>query len=314
MVEILVTTTPDAPFLTSISKIDAVSGFRFNTGYMRLKTGKQEALQWFQDSISPKDLWVDLKCREFKLAEAVDIMPGSEYLTLNHAIQAKLPAPLFFNEGKKVVQIDEITDGNKLHVRMPKNKKDFKISFGKGTSFNMPDATITDNYLTPRDEEFAELARDLGMHTYCLSFVENATDIDALLRIDPDAQIIAKIESQRGLEFVKNEYAGVKDRVRLMAARGDMYIELERPHDILKAMKDIIDADPNAIGASRILLSVLEPGQMPTCADMCDIGFMLKLGYKAFLLGDEICGDENVLKSAVGILLAIQQSYDSGNF
>nr|MDO8115426.1 pyruvate kinase [Candidatus Sigynarchaeota archaeon] len=313
MVEILVTTTPDSPFVPSISKIDAVSGFRFNTGY-NLKGDKKQAVLAFKQAVGTKDLWVDLKCRELKLTNAVDIVPGNQVLELNHKVTAKLPAVLYFNEGKKYVEIDQINDGNKLHVRVPKGRPDFKISFGKGTSFNMPDAMVIDEYLTPRDVEFVKIARDLDLHKYCLSFVEDTGDIESMLRLDPEAEIIAKIESIRGLEFIKSGYRDFKDRVRLLAARGDMYIELDRPHDILKALHDIIGADPNAIGASRLLLSVVQPGNMPTCADMCDIGFLLKLGYKAFLLGDEVCETEAILKSAIGILFAIQQSYDAGNF
>jgi hypothetical protein len=91
-------------------------------------------------------------------------------------------------------------------------------------------------------------------------------------------------------------------------------VELERPHDILKALKDLITADPHAIGASRLLLSFLDPGRLPSCADMSDIAFLMKLGYQTFLLGDELCDDENILKSAIGVMLAIQESYEAGHF
>ncbi len=313
MVEILVTTSPDSPFLSNIAKIKAVSGFRFNTGY-NLKGDKKQAMLSFKQVITMKDLWVDLKCRELKLTNSVEIILGKQVLEINHKVKSKLPATLWYNEGTKGLEVDQIIDGNKLHVRVPQERKDFKISFGKGASFNMPDATVIDDYLTPLDIEYIKLAGDLGLHKYCLSFVENGSDIKSVLQLDPDAEIIAKIENPKGIEFVKKEFQDVKERVRLMAARGDMYIELDRPHEILKALKDIISADPNAIGASRLLLSVLEPGNVPTCADLCDVGFLLKLGYKTFLLGDEVCERESILKSAIGILLAIQESYDNGYF
>ena len=41
-----------------------------------------------------------------------------------------------------------------------------------------------------------------------------------------------------------------------MAARGDLYVEVDRPHLILNAMEKIIKADPNAIAASRMLNSL----------------------------------------------------------
>ena len=87
-----------------------------------------------------------------------------------------------------------------------------------------------------------------------------------------------------------------------MVARGDLYIEIERPHEILNALELIIKKDPDAILASRILLSTLNLESIPSCSDMCDIGFGLKLGYKNFMLGDHVCENENALKSSIGIL------------
>ncbi|NMC05191.1 MAG: hypothetical protein GYA24_08270, partial [Candidatus Lokiarchaeota archaeon] len=298
MIDIIVTTTPDAPFIPAIARIDAVSGFRFNTGYAYFKGSKTDALRAFKAATGTKTAWIDLKTRELKLLAATDVVPGNQLLEINHTVSMDaLPAWLYFNEGKRMVLVDQIVDGNKLHVKIPAGKKDFKITFGKGTSFNLPGARVAGSFLTPRDVEYVEAARDLGMHDYCLSYVEAASDIDELLRLDPAARIIAKIESPRGLQFVASGYEAVKDKARLLAARGDMYVELDRPHDILHALKAIIDADPRAIGASRLLLSFLDPGNMPSCADICDIAFLLKLGYTSFLLGDELCADENVLKS-----------------
>ncbi len=38
-----------------------------------------------------------------------------------------------------------------------------------------------------------------------------------------------------------------------MAARGDLYVEINTPHDILNATKLIIEKDPEAIVGSRML-------------------------------------------------------------
>ncbi|MBN2150081.1 MAG: hypothetical protein JW839_01420 [Candidatus Lokiarchaeota archaeon] len=315
MAEILVTTAPDAPFIPAVARIEAVAGFRFNTGYSYFKGSKGDVLLAFKAATGRKAAWVDLKTRELKLVAATDITPDNQLLEINHRIEAiDLPTLLYFNEGKKAVEIDKVIDGNKLHVSVPPGRKDFKITFGKGTSFNMPGARVMDGFLTPRDVEFVKAARELGMHDYCLSYVEAASDVDELLRLDPDARVIAKIESPRGLQFVASEYRSVKDKVRLLAARGDLYVELDRPHDILHALRAIVDADPRAIGASRLLLSFLDPGSMPSCADICDVGFLCKLGYRAFLLGDELCADEEVLKSAIGAILAIQEGHDAWRF
>ena len=74
-------------------------------------------------------------------------------------------------------------------------------------------------------------------------------------------------------------------------------------------MKLIIEKDPDAIAASRILLSVLDSDEIPNCADLCDVGFILQLGYRNLLLGDHVCEDETALKNAIGILEAIQEDF-----
>lgn len=157
-------------------------------------------------------------------------------------------------------------------------------------------------YLTENDKKYIKASNECDVHNFMISFVEKSTDIEDVLKLDPEAKIIAKIESKIGLEFIKKDYEKYKKIVRLMAARGDLYIEINRPHEILKAIELIIKKDPNAILASRILLSTLEPESIPTCSDICDVGFGIKLGYKRFLLGDEICENENALKSTIGIL------------
>ena len=75
--------------------------------------------------------------------------------------------------------------------------------------------------------------------------------------------------------------------MRLMAARGDLYIEVEKPHKILGAARQIVDADPKAIAASRLLGS-LTHNYSPSCPDLTDIGFLLEIGYRHFMVGDDI--------------------------
>ena len=230
-------------------------------------------------------------------------------LELNHPIQATPPFAVYYNEGKAYLEVEEVIDKIKLRIFLPPNlPRDFQITIGKNASLNIPEALVLDDYLTSKDKEFIEIAQELGIHDYCLSYVESAEDINALLALAPDANIIAKIESVRGLRFVKTDYPALKEKVRLMAARGDLFIELDYPHEILNALKTIILADKNAIAASRLLQSIITE-TIPACADLCDLGFLLNLGYKSFLFGDEVCSEEQTLKSAIGILQAILADY-----
>ncbi len=312
--EIFVTIPPDAPFIMDASRIPSIKGFRFNTGWP-VTGDKLQALKAFKARVWPKEPWIDLKSRELRLLDATEITPANRVLKINHHVKAPVPAPLYYNEGKNHVQVERITNGNELHVYLPSTiKQDFKISFGKNASFNMPDAQVTDSPLTTNDKDFIIACLEANIHQYCLSFVESEADISAIVDLDPGAEVIAKIESTRGLDFVRNDYSRVKDRVRLMAARGDLYIELDRPHEILEAVKIIISADPNAIGASRLFETVLEPGEVPSCADISDAALLLKMGYKTFLLGDFVCEREDTLKPAIGLLNAIEESYKNGLF
>ncbi|MHA1796940.1 MAG: pyruvate kinase [Candidatus Helarchaeota archaeon] len=297
---------PEANFLKSVMTYPIVSGIRFNTA-IPFKDPKKVVYR-LKKKTYPKTLWIDLKCRELRIKEETTI--PDNLIILNHKIELKTPAVMYYNEGEKYLIIDEVIDGNKLKIRVPKNvTSDFSIHFGKSASINIPDVIKIHGYMTQNDINYVNAAIENNIHDYMISFVEEASDIESVLELDPEAKIVAKIESQKGIEFIEKQYDQFKDNVTLMVARSDLYIELEHPHSILNVIKLIIEKDPNAIGASRILLSVIKSSDIPNCADICDIGFLLSLGYKTFLLGDQICEDENTLKNALGILKAIQDDF-----
>jgi len=304
---IIATIQPNAKYLKEIIIHPMLNGIRYNTA-IPINKPKKKVIHELKKKIYPKNLWIDLKCRELRIKDEVTV--PDELITLNHKIDVKTPTAMYFNEGEKYLIIEEVIDGDKLVIKAPPNvPKDFKIHFGKMASVNIPDVTKIHGFLTSNDIEYIHAAMENDIHDYMISFVEKPSDIEKVLEIDPDAQIIAKIESQKGIRFVEEDYDRYKDKVRLMAARGDLYIELDRPHKILNMMKLLIEKDPNAIAASRILLSVLESDEIPSCADLCDIGFILELGYKHVLLGDHVCEDETALKNAIGILEAIQEDF-----
>ena len=298
---------PTASYLREIVSHQMFSGLRLNTAIPFSKP-KKKVLYELKKKIYPKTLWVDLKCRELRIKHKVTV-PGG-LLELNHDIEVKTPTTLYYNEGEKYLIVDELIDGNKLRIKIPKNAPDdFKIIFGQSASVNIPEVRKIHGFLTENDREYIKAALENDIHDYMISFVERSSDIKEILEIDPDASIVAKIESEKGIQFIKNEYDDFKDNVRLMIARGDLYIELDRPHKILNMMKLIIEKDPDAIAASRILLSVLDSDEIPNCADLCDVGFILQLGYRNLLLGDHVCEDETALKNAIGILEAIQEDF-----
>ena len=110
--------------------------------------------------------------------------------------------------------------------------------------------------------------------------------------------MILKIETQKGLRFSREHASNFG---RLCAARGDLFIEVLHPHKIVGALKDIIQADPEAIVASRVLDS-LAYHPVPSSADISDIALLLSLGYRTFMLGDAVCLQRESLISALNVL------------
>ncbi|MFX1449805.1 MAG: pyruvate kinase [Promethearchaeota archaeon] len=305
---ILVTIHPFSDYLDSVLRQPAIIGLRFNSAIPFSQT-PQEIIEILKKKTKNKDLWIDLKCRELRITENISI--PKDLIPLNHEIEVNLPTAMYFNEGERYLIIEDIIDGNKLKIKTPKKAPDdFEIRFGKGASINIPDNSLkVQGYLTENDINYIKASKECNVHNYMISFVEQLSDINEVLEIDPDAKMIAKIESEKGLEFIKFRYEKVKELVRLMAARGDLYVEIDRPHEILNAMKLIIEKDPEAILASRILLSTLDLKSIPSCADICDIGFGIKLGYKNFMIGDHVCEIEKALKSALGLLVQISKDF-----
>jgi pyruvate kinase len=138
-----------------------------------------------------------------------------------------------------------------------------------------------------------------------LSYVEKPEDISAVREILPDADLILKIETQKGLDFARQYGAKFG---QLMAARGDLYVEVLKPHRIIGALRTIVEADPNAFVASRIFDSLgFHP--VPTSADIGDAAFLLSLGYRNFLLGDIVSLRRDPLIEALNLLAAVVEEF-----
>src|SRR3989344_9415457 len=136
------------------------------------------------------------------------------------------------------------------------------------------------------------------------------------------------------MEFVANEFKK-RDNLSLIAARGDLYLELDRPHQILEALRLIIEKDPEACAASRLMLSTLgnsnltvnnlrrraerdpagvlsakevltfieegESDPVPSCADFSELAWLYDIGYRRMMLCDELCLKEELLSVAVNV-------------
>jgi pyruvate kinase len=294
-VQAIVTAPPYASFLKSIAAHPLVSGLRLNT-VMPLRDGPPEALERLADLGKP--LWVDLKARQLRVAGAA-IPPFTE-ITLSHPIEVKTPVDAFFNDGTEHARVVAV-DGRRLILEDGPRRL-----IGPGESVNIVHPSLKiHGMLTKTDQAYLEAMKAVGLKQVMLSYVESPTDVEAIQAIMPDAEIILKIETNKGLDYAQQHGASYG---RLMAARGDLYVEVLQPHKIINALRTVIAADPRAIAASRILDS-LAFHPVPASADIGDLAFLLSLGYRTFLLGDALCLREDTLLEALNLLDAVAQEF-----
>ena len=292
----IVTTPPYATFLDEVAQHPLVAGFRLNT-VMPIKNGPREALGLLSKYDQP--VWVDLKGRQLRVVGAA--MPPFTEIRLSHKIRVQTPVDAYFSDGNERARIVAVSaNGDGIILEDGPRRM-----IGPGESVNIihPSFEI-EGTLTETDKAYLAAMKEMGLTKVMLSYVESQADVDEVKEILPNAEVVLKIETQRGLDFAKKH--GAKHG-RLMAARGDLYVEVLRPHKIINAMKTIIQADPNAIVASRIFDSLAwQP--VPVSADIGDAAFLLEIGYRTFMLGDQVCLKRDSVIEALNLLKALGES------
>ncbi len=291
--ELIATLPPLARHRDLIIGHSLVNELRFNT-VEPVKETPEEVLRCLQAECGEKRLWIDLKARQLRITSWAD--PEYEVVELSHRISVDLPAKIHFKEC--VSTIVEIVDGNRLILE---DAPRFAVGKGQPVNIKHPSLVI-EGVLTEKDKRYIRAAKKLGMHGYMLSFTENLADIEAVLKEDSRAEIVAKIESPKGIDFVQNDYLGVRDKVRIMAARDDLFMNLEgREVAMLAALELMVARDPNAIVASRILTS-LEASEQVAWGDIADLELMYRLGYRRFMLSDGLCGKSKAFERVMPMM------------
>ncbi len=296
----IVTMMPYAPFLEEVLRHPIVSGIRLNT-VMPIKGPLEEKLKELNEKTEKfgKEFWIDLKCRQLRIKN-YGVPPFTE-IELSHEISVDTPATAYFSNGAEHATVLGV-DGNKL-IMLDGPKR----VVGPGEGVNIPSGSLVVNgFFTDSDRKYIESASKTGLHNYMLSFVESKKDIDELMSYDKKASIIAKIESRKGLNYVNHEW---KNEARLMAARGDLYIEVKMPHDIINAVEDIVKKDKDAIVASRLFSSFANSLE-PSCEDIGDVDNLLRMGYKTLMFGDDICMKRDSIMSALNLLNSMAERHE----
>jgi pyruvate kinase len=286
--------------LKAVAEHPLIAEARFNVG-MRTPYSPKETLERLLAVMDGKPLWVDLKGRQLRIMQWA--VPAYGDIILNHAVKVDLPARIEFRDG----QFSEIVEvrGNRIFV-----DPDPPAALGRGQSVNIHGSNLEiDGYLTKEDKAYIKAARELGIHKYMLSFVEETQDIEDVFALDSKAEMIAKIESLKGLEFSRtqsfHEYLGL-DIVRPMAARDDLYANIgDDKYRIFAALQSIIDSTSEAIVASRLCESLRKSAE-PSLSDLADLMLLRQMGYREFMLSDELCKDTGAFMRAMDVLAALE--------
>jgi pyruvate kinase len=290
-VRAIVTVPPYATFLDEVAAHPLVAGLRLNT-VMPIKGPLCETLERLAALGQP--LWVDLKGRQLRVVGAA--MPPFTEVRVSHRVEVPVPADAFFSDGREYARVVAV-DGDRLILEESPRRL-----VGPGESVNIVHPSLEiDGTLTETDRAYLAAMRDVGLSTVMLSFVERRSDVDEVRELLPGAELVLKIESRRGLDFAREHGT---ECGRLMAARGDLYVEVVEPHRIVGALRSIAAADPNAIVASRLFGS-LARDPVPDAADVSDAAFLMSLGYRTFMLGDEVCLKRDTVVAALNLLGAV---------
>jgi hypothetical protein len=312
-IDLHVTLWPSFPHFRHFASDARLGGIRLNSA-MISQAELDSELAAIADSDGVVPLHFDIKGRQLRVTEVLE-NPTRLDIRLNHPIKVRTPTPVLFKAGADDALLERVEeDGHRLVFR---GGPRFMVRPGESLHIRHHSLRVGGPQFT--DAELAKIAsvKAAGCKKWYLSYVESQTDVDEFLElVGRDAEVSLKIESKKGLFYAANEFKK-KENLRLVAARGDLYVELEKPHEILGALRLIIEKDADALVGSRILLSMIPPpprdddteALVPSCADFLEMGWLADAGYRSMMLCDELCLRRNLLASAVNAFDAFRQEY-----
>lgn len=271
-----------------------VFGVRYNTGYCSPFSPK-ETLERVLKLVKKykKMLWVDIEGRQLRITRWSYPSKGGK-ISVNREFDVDFPAQINFRGDKRWYDIKMIKGKDVFVSPSPK----FAVGDGQTVNIRGKNISISGNYLTDTDKEYIKAAHELGIKNFMLSFVEDVEDIyefntmffqlnSEIFKIFP-SPLVLKIESLKGMEFVKTFNSSHPLNCQLMAACDDLFTNIgENKAAMLSALQKIIEKDSAAIVASK-LFSGLESGGEVTLSDFSHLKMLEVMGYKDFMLSDGI--------------------------
>ena len=257
-----------------------ISEVRFNTG-SQTPYSVSETIRILKGlSVKyKKKLWIDIKGRQLRVTRWAD--PLFSCIDINHRIKVTYPAEIHFRNGD-TVNIVDIRNGNKLFVDPIPSEV-----VGAGQSVNIIARKLEiEGYLTKKDKQYLDACRKYNVNNIMASFVESYKDLHEIRKIIPNAEIVSKIESEKGIEYITKYKVS-----NLMAARDDLYLETGQNMSMMNHLKTIIEKDKDAICASKIFSSLDKRKTIYNVdfVDFADLELMYQMGYRKFMLSDNVC-------------------------
>lgn len=295
--ELLATLWPSFPHYERFQEDTRLTGIRLNSAMMSNPELDKELLTIEKLNRSRKvDLFFDVKARQPRVTWVDEDNKERLDLRLNHPIKCKTPCVVIFKGGVDHAELDHLEEGGRRLVFNGGPR--YKVKPGESLYVRDPSLHIGGDLFIPEEKLKIEKCRKAGFKKWFLSYVEEERDLDQFFELaGKDNEVWLKIESMRGLDFVARHFKK-RENLVLVAARGDLYVEIDRPHNIAGALRMIVNADPEACVASRILLSVVD-GPVPSCADFLELQWLHDVGYRRMMLCDELCLKGDLLGTAV---------------
>jgi len=304
-----VTLSPSMPHFQRFAQDNRLSNIRVNSAmiYANEMDVELAAASAVPNSIP---LYFDLKGRQLRIREVIPFKDHVE-LELNHDIAVETPTPVLFKGGEDhalLLEIRKAAADQPQRLVFQRGGPQHNLTPGESICIRHPSFAVLGQFFPPYEVERIKKVAAQGWQRYVLSYVESQRDIDEFRQyVGPDVEVVAKIESRKGLEWVANGYKPQRN-LRLLTARGDLYLEVPKPHEMLEAQRLIIEKDPEAIVGSRILLSCCRR-EVPDAADFSELAWLYDIGYRTMMLCDDLCIKEETLSRAINVFDAFRHDY-----
>ncbi len=288
-----------------------LTGIRLNSAMMEASEIDNDFEQKYR--ACSRACWFDVKGMQLRIREVIEKKTHVEFI-LNRPVKVKTPTEILFKAGEDSGIVTEIKNGTHFIFENPNLCPHYEVRAGESIHIRGPHE-VGGPVILDYEKEKIDKVRKLGIKHFYLSYVYDTHHIEALREIiGPDPELILKIENKQGLVWAIHNFHSQRVAARkfphthLAAARGDLFVEVDRPHEIMQAVRKIVEVDPEAIVGSRMLLSMIHQS-VPSCADLSDLAWLADIGYKRFLLCDELCLKGDLLEGAVNVFDAFRETY-----